>query len=186
MRRYFYVDTENLGYAYWSKHLSDLTKNDTVIFMISEKTSGVPLYFALTEIGKLLNSCTVKTISCHNGTPNAMDFCLVTTLGRFIERAPKSKHIILSEDTGYDAVIHMLTEDGFIICRYGKEDNVIPISIQKIKLEDMPEDFKSKWNKKKEVLLKQYSNMPQADCSRKINEAYVSMYDNYIATRTGD
>ena len=49
---------------------------------------------------------------------NALDFVLVSVLGQYIYRAPKSAHVILSADKGYDAVIKFYKNKGCNVQRY--------------------------------------------------------------------
>lgn len=135
--------------------------------MVSEKSGKLTVKEAICEITELCKKCTVKCIKVHSGASNALDFCLITTVGRYIQRAPKSKHIVLSNDKGYDAVVEMLAEDGLNIVRFDGCKNVVNIR-KKYKVEDLPLNLQNEWksilcrlqNERKQVLTKeQYSKL---------------------------
>lgn len=180
MRKYFYVDTENLNYNEWSQHLVNLSKQDVIIFMVSEHSANLSLKDALIGLMNICESCKIEIYHCNNGLPNAMDFCLVSVFGRFIERAPKSKHIILSDDKGYDSVVEMYSEQGYKVERCGKAQVVINIDM-KTKLEDMPFRFKSEWDRRKKYLLTTNKDkMPRKDLDSLINKEYLKLKEKYI------
>lgn len=180
MRRYFYVDTENLNYKEWSQHLVNLTKQDTIVFMVSEKSLSISLIDALEGLMNIYNSCNVEICQCVNGFPNAMDFCLISVFGRFIERAPKSKHIILSEDKGYDAVVEMYSEQGHKVDRCGKDNVVINIS-QSTKLQDMPNQFKVEWERRKKYLVAtKKDKLSRKDLDSLIDKEYRELKNKYV------
>lgn len=102
----YFLDSENLG----SKILDlidILDKSDKLYIFYSDKSQHPSYEF----VSKLMNSkCFIKLIECENGSPNSMDFKIVSFLGLKIggyKNMKKNKHhyVILSADKGYDTTI---------------------------------------------------------------------------------
>ena len=55
-------------------------------------------------------------ISCYPGK-NGLDFQLVSYLGYLLKSAGKTEYIIISNDMGYDCVIHFWKEQGYKVSR---------------------------------------------------------------------
>ena len=108
MKKYLYVDTENTGLSFIDL-VSRMGKSWTVTIFYSDQSPK--LSFA--EMDLLINSrCKCRFVSCRNGRPNAMDFCIMTQLGMAVEKHPDGMHLILSRDKGYLAGIDLLREKG--------------------------------------------------------------------------
>lgn len=178
MRRYFYVDTENLGTADWLPYFDHVRKQDTVIFMVSEKSGKVTVSDAVNKIAKLCNMCDVECITVQNGTANAMDFCLVAVLGTYVQRAAKSEHIVISKDRGYDAVVSMFNEKGIKVTRRGSCKNLINIC-DSTKLADMPEDFQRDWEKTLKRLEKKKPTVAKHSYDKLVNEEYNKLKNKF-------
>lgn len=182
MRKYFYVDTENLGYAEWLPHFEGVTKQDTIILMVSEKSGRVPIMEVANTLVPLFKECIVKRINIQTGEQNAMDFCLVATLGQHVQRAPKSKHILLSQDKGYDAVVKMFNEQGISVSRFGSYQNIVEIRRDLYKgmsVKDMPLEFQRKWEARKKALELQKKKMSKVDYDRLLQVELKKLQDSF-------
>lgn len=178
MRRYFYVDTENLGPAEWLPYFDDMSKQDTVILMVSEKSGKLSIDDAVKKVTRLCNRCNVECVDVHNGKQNALDFCLVAVLGTYVQRALKSEHIIISKDRGYDAVVDMFIERGIKVIRRGSYHNLIDMS-SALKLKDMPEDFQSAWESTLRRLEKRKSSIPKHQYDSIVNSEYQKLKERF-------
>lgn len=114
MNKYIYVDTENIGLKF-IELIKKLDKSWTTIVFFTEHTPRLP-FDAINDIRNL--ECNLEFVKCFNGTPNALDFSLVTQLGISVAKRPKSVHMVLSDDNGFDASLKMLDTLGYKVCRY--------------------------------------------------------------------
>lgn len=114
MRRYFYIDSENISSKCWVDHLGELSGTDTVYVFYSINSPSLPLSRAFHFYSCKARILPIKVVT---GSPNAMDFMLVSYLSRKTLSASKSKHYILSNDTGYDIVIGWLMDSGISVQR---------------------------------------------------------------------
>lgn len=100
--RYFYIDSENVNADAWVAHLAKLRSTDTVLVFYSNHSKSIPI----TMINNIKKSpCDIRLIVSTTGSPNAMDFVLCSVLGEYAYRCPKSKHVIISKDKGYNPVV---------------------------------------------------------------------------------
>ena len=114
-RKYVYVDTENIPLNNYISVFESLSEYDTLILMYTNKTPKIS-YKNVKTFTKA--RCTVISEYVENGRANALDFVLVSVLGQYVYRAPKSTHIILSADKGYDTVIKFYKNKGCDVQRY--------------------------------------------------------------------
>ena len=113
MKKFFYVDTENVGIQILL-NLCNEDKDWNNIILYTLKSGKVP--FNMME--KIVNSTSKFTFKeCTNGTPNALDFCLCAEVGVTVKKNPRSLHIIISNDHGYDSMIQYLQAQGKRIVR---------------------------------------------------------------------
>lgn len=178
MRRYFYVDTENLGSDNWLPYFDNVTKQDTVIFMVSEKSGKISVSDAVSKMTKLCSICEVECVSVQNGKSNALDFCLVAVLGTYVQRAAKSEHVIISKDRGYDAVVDMFEERGIKVTRRGSHKNLVSM-VSALKLADMPEDFQTEWERTLKRLERRKTSMPKNQYDSIVNSEYQKLKDKF-------
>jgi len=103
MKRIFFIDTENVGLR-WILLLEKLDKGDKVLIFYTDKSPNLT-FFMLNQI--LASKARVECIQCTNGSANALDFQLVTELGRRIKNSRRNpcQFIIVSGDKGFDAVV---------------------------------------------------------------------------------
>lgn len=109
MLKYVYVDTENIGNMY----LEAMQKMDdtyTVFIMFTENSPRVPL-----EMLESFNTmkCKFHTVKSKCGLDNALDFSIMAYMGLSIAKRPKSLHVVLSNDNGYQAAIALMQDLGY-------------------------------------------------------------------------
>lgn len=114
MNKYIYVDTENTGLKF-IELIKNMDKSWRVFVFYTDHSPRIP-FDNMNEIRSL--ECDLEFIRCFNGTPNALDFSLVTQLGLSVAKRPKSFHIIISDDNGFDASLKMLDTIGYKVGRY--------------------------------------------------------------------
>lgn len=96
----YLIDTENVR-TVWTLLLDRMTVNDK-IYVFYTMNSGNVSYEDLN--GVLSSSKSVELIQCHTGK-NGLDFQLVSYLGYLIRNNENADYCIISDDSGYDAVI---------------------------------------------------------------------------------
>lgn len=101
MKRTYLIDSENINDV-WVELLHCLDEKDEILVFYTDKSS----HMSYDRIIRLLEQKrgTVRWLKCFEGQ-NALDFQLVTELGSQINQEPKREYIIVSNDTGYDAVV---------------------------------------------------------------------------------
>ncbi len=104
-KRVYLVDTENVN-STWKELLPEITKNDRMILFYTANSPHV----SYTDLGFIIQypDC-FELMECYTGN-NGLDFQLVSYLGYLLKTAAKTEYIIVSNDTGYDAVIHFWTD----------------------------------------------------------------------------
>ena len=100
MKKTYYIDSENVGDA-WISLLETVTDDDTILVFYTAKSPHMNYknLILLKESPKK-----VTFIECCEGS-NALDFQLCTELGFRVHDKADNEFIIVSNDTGYDAVI---------------------------------------------------------------------------------
>ena len=101
---HYLIDTENVNTPAISNLAKNLRPNELLHLFYSDNSKGLP--YAVLEI-LLQKPEQIQLEYCVCGTPNAMDFQIVTILG-FMTAAcePKrNKFRIITDDRGYDAVV---------------------------------------------------------------------------------
>ena len=113
-KKVYLVDTENVG-AVW-KHLFELAANtDDILLFYTENTP----FLSYNDLDFVLSYKDRFTmIKCYTGN-NALDFQLVSYLGFLMKTGAKTQYIIISNDTGYDAMIRFWSD---------RERNVLRLS----------------------------------------------------------
>ena len=125
MRKNYYIDSENVGDD-WISLLSSVTAKDKVIVFYTDKSPHMN-YNNLILLRNYPNE--VSFIKCFEGS-NALDFQLCTEIGLQVHDKPNDEFIIVSNDTGYDAVVKYLTQKNIQIRRI-KGSDCSPRSTQK-------------------------------------------------------
>ncbi len=96
----YLIDTENVR-TVWTLLLDRMTLNDK-IYVFYTMNSGNVSYEDLN--GVISSRKNVELIQCHTGK-NGLDFQLVSYLGYLIRNNENADYCIISDDSGYDAVI---------------------------------------------------------------------------------
>ena len=112
MSRIYLVDTENVA-STWQTILPELAADDLLLVFYTKNSPGI----AYTDLGTLMQyigrfSC----VECYAGA-NGLDFQLVSYLGYLLADHPDAEFIIVSRDTGYDAVCKFWTDKGKNVAR---------------------------------------------------------------------
>lgn len=102
----YYIDYENVS-SQGLKGVEALTENDEVILLYSKKADNVKIDILTTLMA---SKARIRFLPVHVGTPNALDFQLVTLL--FLNYRPEDYCYIISKDSGYDCCIKTAAENG--------------------------------------------------------------------------
>ncbi len=102
----YYIDYENVS-SQGLKGIETLTENDEVNLLYSKKADNVKIEM-LTML--LASKARIHFLPVHVGTPNALDFQLVTLL--FLNYKNSDYCYIISKDSGYDCCIKTAAENG--------------------------------------------------------------------------
>ncbi len=115
MSRYFFIDSENVG-DFWVSLLPSVNPEDLflVFYTLKSPYMNYKNLILLKESDK-----DITFIECTGGK-NALDFQLCTDLGYRIHDDRDGEYIIVSSDTGYDAVIRYWAQRDITICRIPK------------------------------------------------------------------
>lgn len=117
MRKIYLVDSENVGDV-WVPLLASSQPEEEVLVFYTQKSPHMNY-----ENVRVLKETQKEAvfIKCFEGN-NALDFQLVTELGYRLREDLDSEYIIVSNDTGFDAVVRYWTEREYKVCRLsGKE-----------------------------------------------------------------
>ncbi len=102
----YYIDYENVT-SQGLKGVDALTENDEVVLLYSKKADNVKIEM-LTML--MASKAKIRFLPVHVGTPNALDFQLVTLL--FLNYKDSDHCYIISKDSGYDCCIKTAAENG--------------------------------------------------------------------------
>lgn len=104
----YFWDSENVSPVVL-EHIEELDKSDK-LYIFHSLNSGKASLDIVEKIRKA--KCYIEFIECENGTPNAMDFEIVSFIGLKVggykHKENKHHYIILSKDKGYDSAIRFL------------------------------------------------------------------------------
>lgn len=106
----YLVDLENIGSKPLYKYIEEHQDGEYIIFYSDNTSSPATM---LDELPDMLN---VSFVYCKTGSNNAMDFCICAVAGKISAYRTK-KMKILSNDKGYEPMVHMLQEQGIRITR---------------------------------------------------------------------
>lgn len=132
MSKIYYVDSENVG-GNWIDLLNDEEENDFLVFY----TGHSPRIDYEHAISLMNAKNKPQFIHCYEGN-NALDFQLVSYLGYQLRSDENREIIIVSNDTGFDAVINFWMERGMNIRRL--VTNCVQINDSKIEEEPVSSD----------------------------------------------
>lgn len=108
----YFVDTENVADD-WIALLPYIRRSDRILLFFTPKSAGSTSLFALMCAQK--KHARVEYILCRNGTPNALDFQIVTELGRRVTLRPQDRCVIVSRDAGFAPAISYWQDRGISI-----------------------------------------------------------------------
>ncbi len=178
-RKVYLVDTENIGSA-WKELLPKKGSKDMLVLFFTEHSPGVS-YSDLDFIRQYPTS--FETIECYPGK-NGLDFQLVSYLGYLIKSAPKTDYIIVTNDTGYDAVVKFWTEREMSVKRQTKSELTMP---EKVEESDPFSEAKAML---KDLLPEEYSDEAYVDgifkivcnySAKQLQELYQALQKEYTA-----
>lgn len=110
MSRIFYIDSENVGDA-WLPLIS--CKEDEILVFYTNKTPYMN-YESLIQLKESPKEVTF--IKCFEGA-NALDFQLISELGFKLNGNPDSEHVIITNDTGFDAAVRYWQRKNYNVSR---------------------------------------------------------------------
>lgn len=113
MRRTYLIDSENINDV-WVELLQVLEDGEEILVFYTDKSAhmGYDRIVCLMEQKR----GAVHWIKCFEGQ-NALDFQLVTELGSCLSQNGSREYIIVSNDTGYDAVVRYWQQKGCSVRR---------------------------------------------------------------------
>lgn len=127
--RCVYVDTENVSTKNWVSCLRGLSKQDVVYLVYTQNSKQIPIW----NIEQVIEcEARIRVVEAKCGSPNALDFVLVSVLSSRVVKAPKSYHVILSNDKGFDAVVEYHVRNGSHVCRVTSGSELALSSLDKI------------------------------------------------------
>ena len=111
-RRYF-IDSENV-HSLWLTLQMIIAEEDQIMVFYTDNSPNMK-YEHIMDLMKL-GEDRIRFIKCYQGH-NALDFQLVTELGASIAREPECEYVIVTNDTGFDAVVKYWLREGMNISR---------------------------------------------------------------------
>ena len=111
-RRYF-IDSENV-HSLWLNLQMIIAEEDQIMVFYTDNSPNMK-YEHIMDLMKL-GEDRIRFIKCFQGH-NALDFQLVTELGASIAREPECEYVIVTNDTGFDAVVKYWLREGMNISR---------------------------------------------------------------------
>ncbi len=111
-KKIFLVDTENVG-STWKDLLPAKTGSDQILLFFTENSP----YVSYTDLQLILQfPDRFEMIKCNPGK-NGLDFQLVSYLGYLMKTASKANYVIVSNDSGFDAVVKFWQDRGMTVSR---------------------------------------------------------------------
>lgn len=121
MNKIYLIDSENVNDA-WVDLLPVLECGERIIVFYTDKS---PHMCYQNVIALLQNEREIQFIKCFEGN-NALDFQLVSELGYMLRDMAECEYIIVSNDTGFDAIVKYWKKRGQKVSRIkGKECHII-------------------------------------------------------------
>lgn len=111
--RCYLVDSENVRDT-WIDLLDIMREKDRLLVFYTVNSSHI----RCEQVEKIMqkNDGRMLWISCFEGN-NALDFQLVTCLGAMVAEEKAGEYVIISKDTGFDAVVKFWKRDGVCVRR---------------------------------------------------------------------
>lgn len=160
----FLIDIENVANSGF-EGLENLSAEDSLLIFYSEKHSSINL----SVHQKLEQSPARKEyLSIKTGGKNALDFQLVTWLGYRLAKTPLESYVIVSKDTGFDAVVDFWKKRGMEVCR--NADLKVPGRKQTVKKAEKKAEKKADKEKKKAQKKEKQQQKKESEKEKKIRE----------------
>ena len=117
MKKIYFIDSENVGET-WIDALDKI--NGRFIIFYTKNSPRISYH----EVIQLMNANNKpEFIECYEGN-NGLDFQLVSYLGCDLRADQTKEMIIVSNDTGFDAVVHFWLDRGMNVKRVSRSDLV--------------------------------------------------------------
>lgn len=160
----FLIDIENVANSGF-EGLENLSAEDSLLIFYSEKHSSINL----SVHQKLEQSPARKEyLSIKTGGKNALDFQLVTWLGYRLAKTPLESYVIVSKDTGFDAVVDFWKKRGMDVSR--NADLKVPGRKQTVKKAEKKAEKKADKEKKKAQKKEKQQQKKENEKEKKIRE----------------
>lgn len=160
----FLIDIENVANSGF-EGLENLSAEDSLLIFYSEKHSSINL----SVHQKLEQSPARKEyLSIKTGGKNALDFQLVTWLGYRLAKVPQESYVIVSKDTGFDAVVDFWKKRGMNVSR--NADLKVPGRKQTVKKAEKKAEKKADKEKKKAQKKEKQQQKKESEKEKKIRE----------------
>ncbi len=132
----FLIDFENVS-AGGFEGIERLTKADKLILFYAEAASKI----SLTTHRKIEEAkATKEYLPIKTGGKNALDFQLATYLGSLVTKDESAQYCIVSQDTGFDFVVHFWKQKGIKVLRCANLLGETKESLQEKLSELLPDD----------------------------------------------
>lgn len=112
-RRYYLIDTENVGDRWFGLPQKIRKKDRIIIFYTEYHSKHLEEYLA-----KQVHNPRIMWLECAAGN-NALDYQLLGVLSYLIAKHPKSEFYIYSNDRDYQSAIEFWQNRGIKVCRKG-------------------------------------------------------------------
>ena len=127
MSKKYYVDSENVGEAWVDLYFEDTNDSEFLIFYTNHTPRiDYEHMIALMKTPKKQP----EFIKCYEGN-NALDFQLVSYIGYLLHEGNTDEMVIVSNDTGFDAVVHFWSD---------RDMNIVRIPTKGIQKADIDEE----------------------------------------------
>lgn len=130
-RNLYLVDSENVGNS-WVDIIHNLKGSDKIYVFYTSKSA----HLEISQVHMIKDKLDkVEFIECNNGSKNALDFQLVSLMGSMIATAQKTIYTIVSNDTGFNSLIHFWHKRGVKVERRSVSEVLIKQSFSSCKVE---------------------------------------------------
>ncbi len=117
MSKIYFIDSENVG-DNWISLLDTVTEDDEILVFYTDNSPRMNYKNVIELVG---SSKKISFIECCEGN-NALDFQLCTELGFRVHDMADSEFVIVTDDTGYDAVVKYWKKKNIPVKRIKKNE----------------------------------------------------------------
>lgn len=157
----YIIDTENVANEWIMKmNMFGMDRPDSKIVIAYTDKSSKLSYEQMALILQNMGQDSIQFTKCRNGKPNALDFHIIGIISKMIWENKDEEYVIVSNDTGFDEFISIISETGVKLSRMGCndesgiDDKSINPSANNIVTSKMPEtDLKELHKKQREFLV---------------------------------